>query len=224
MTSGFALDNEGPRHSNPLQAHALGLAAGQQRRIPAIHRRRRLCDADAVAVFGLGFCAREAMAGAVALGRVGGWLRSSRWPGCGRWTRRAGLPCQPVRGRRLRLLGRRAPAHGSRMGGGGLRLPGSGELHGVGRFIPTPPGGGAGLGNCSATCGNGRPAPYTPYPGCPIRRRHRRIQRQIHVQPVCVAAAALAPPRKTTSAPPTAISSSPKPAGNSAASALPNTL
>ena len=51
---GFAFDNEGPRHEVLAAAVRAGVACGHQRRVPGVHRRRRLPQAGAVAVRRLG--------------------------------------------------------------------------------------------------------------------------------------------------------------------------
>src|SRR5262249_39253006 len=94
----------------------------------------------------------------------------------------AGLSRQLLRGRRLRPLGRRPPAHGGRMGNG--RRGSAGRAFPGGR--PLPP---RGRGRRPAAPGvrrrvavDGEPVrrlPRLPAPG----RRPRRVQRQVHVQP-----------------------------------------
>ena len=76
----------------------------------------------------------------------------------------------------------------------------------------------------TATCGSGPSSPYGPYPGFrPAAGRHRRVQRQVHVQPDGAAGRLAASPPPATPARPTATSSRRRPAGRSAACAWPPT-
>ena len=163
-------------------------APGDQRRIPRVHRRRRLPQPDAVA-----------------LRRLGRGAATSGWQAPLYWEERDGaLACMHAARVRSRVepqrryatsatsrpslcaLGRRAPADRSRMGGAPQpvracegNFADSGQL----RAAAASPAGSGPQRSCSATSGSGRAAP-TPLPGLSRRgRRGRRVQRQVHVRP-----------------------------------------
>ena len=114
----FCFDNETPRHRGLRRAVRARLASGDLRRLSRLHRRRRLHAARAVAVDGLGLGAGGGDAARRCTGATTATAGSTtRLQG----TRRdrpahAGLPPQLLRGRRLRALGRRAPADRARVG------------------------------------------------------------------------------------------------------------
>ena len=122
-------------------AVSAGVAAGAQRRMAGVHRRRRLPHADAVDVGRLGVRAGERLVRAAVLARerrrlvADGTVR----PGAAR-SRCAGAPHKLVRGRRVRALGRRAAADRGGVGGGQRHATTSHELtrmSGNGHAAPT---------------------------------------------------------------------------------------
>ena len=95
-------------------------------------------------------------------------VASSRWPARRPSTRRAGVPCQLLRGRRLRPLGRDSacrPRPSGRSRRSRPRAALAGNLATRGRFHPAPAAAGDGLQQMSATSGNGPRSAYSPYPG-----------------------------------------------------------
>ena len=115
-----------------------------QRRVPRLRRGRRLPGSAVVARRRLGDRPGRGLGGAALLARdrrrVVGVHPGRRSPAR---RRRAGLPCQPLRGSRLRDLGRQAPADGGRMGGRRARGGGR-QRQPAGRRIPPPRTGTAG--------------------------------------------------------------------------------
>ena len=85
--------------------------------------------------------------------------------------------------------------------------------HGSSSTRPPLPGGSAAT--VRATSGSGPPRPTAPTRGSPRPRRRRRVQRQVHGQPVRAAGRLVRRPRPATSDPPTGTSSRRRPAGPS---------
>ena len=118
---GFAFDNERPRHRVWLEPFRLATRLGHLRRVSRLHRRRRLSPAGVLAVgrLGDGAAARAGQAPLYWRDATATTGASSRCP-----ARRAVdpaepvVPCQLLRGRRLRALGRQAPADRGGVGGG----------------------------------------------------------------------------------------------------------
>ena len=140
---GFSFDNEGPRTGCGSTGSA-SLALVTNARMARIHGRRRLREARALAVRRLDHGARPKDGRRPATGRTidGAWFIMTL-AGLGRSTGRAGLPCQLLRGGRVRALGRR-------------HLPTEAEWEVAARagVSPTP----------SASSGSGRAAPTRPIP------------------------------------------------------------
>src|SRR5690606_23805924 len=163
-------------------------ATGVQRRVRRLHRGWRLHHAHAVAERRLGPGGERGLAPTPVLapGR-----RARVHPGrlAGTRTARAGVPPEPLRGRRLRALGRRTPAHRNRMGGVGDRVRGRWQLRRRRR---------AAASGCRPRRGRRRrraPRPVRQRLGMDLQRlralsrlspagRHAgRIQRQVHERP-----------------------------------------
>ena len=168
---GFAFDNEGPRHRIYLRPFRLAGRARHQRRVARLHRGRRLSPRRALAVRRLGGGAGRGLDGAALLGaRRRRHADDDAARHAAARARGAGLPRQLLRGRRLRPLGRQAAADRGGVGGGRrAHLPVS-RQHARQRRAPATAGAGrrgddgARPGRCSATSGNGRPAPTSPTP------------------------------------------------------------
>src|SRR5690606_6194657 len=158
-----------------------------QRRLRRFHCRWRLRDAHAVAERWLGHGGTRGLASpaVLACGR-----RARVHPGRLARTRsaRARVPPEPLRGRRLRALGRRAPAHRSRVGSGRLglrhrrqlrRRPGAAASAG----LPGSRGGGCAAGDVRRRLGMDlqRLRALARLP--PAARHPGRIQRQVHERP-----------------------------------------
>ena len=116
----FCFDNETPRHKVYVGAVPSGIAAGELRRVSAVHGRRRILAIGAVAVGGVVDGAGGALAGATLLAaqreRAMGSFHDA-WSGrARRFAGDAGVPHQLFRGRRVCALGGQVPAHGSGMG------------------------------------------------------------------------------------------------------------
>ena len=160
---GFAFDNEFPRHTTHLEPFALAdrpVTCGEW---------LAFMDDGGYGRPDLWLSDGWATAQAEALGRAALLVQGRRrlvarspWAARpARRPRRAGVPRQLLRGRRLRPLGRGPAAHRGRVGGGGRR-----SRYREGNFLdlailhprPTAPGG---VGS-SATCGSGRRAPTAP--------------------------------------------------------------
>ena len=115
---GFAFDNEGPRHRVFVHAFALASRARDQRRVPRVHRGRRLPAPRALALRRLRRGAARAAGARRSTGRSAtapGTTFTLGGPARAR-ARRAGRHVELLRGRRLRALGRRAPADRGRVG------------------------------------------------------------------------------------------------------------
>ena len=134
------------------------------------------------------------------------------------------VPRELLRGRRVRALGRRAPADRGRVGARRARTRPSTATSSSRRRSHPRAAQRCGLRSCSATSGSGRRAPTRPIRGYrPARRRARRIQRQVHVQPDGAARRLVRRRRRATCARPTATSSRRTRAGNSRAFVSPRT-
>ena len=148
------------------------VAAGHERRVRRVHRRRRLPPARALAVGRLGRGAGAAAGTRRSTGsarrRRGARSRCTAWPTSTR-TRRS-CHVSYLRGRRVRALGRRAAADRVRVGARRARRSRSTATSSTAaRCIrcrwPIRRARAGGPRSCSATCGNGRAASYAPYPG-----------------------------------------------------------
>ncbi len=119
--SGFAFDNEGPRHKVWLEPYRLGVASGHLRRVSRFHHRWRLSPAGILVIGGLGLRAAARLAGAALLARRG-WrvahlyaggraARSSRpsRSAMSAFTRPTRLPAGPEGACRPRRNGRMPP-------------------------------------------------------------------------------------------------------------------
>ena len=164
---GFAFDNEGPRHEVLLQPVRIAERLVTNARMARVHGGRRLRRRRRS---GCRTAGRRSQARR--LGRARATGARSTAPGsqmtlgglrAGR-SRRAGLPRQLLRGRRLRALGRQAPADRGRMGGRGARRALLADAFGI--------------------VWQWTRSAYAPYPGYRAgRRRARRVQRQVHGRP-----------------------------------------
>ena len=130
------------------------------------------------------------------------------------------LPCQLLRGRGLRRLGRQAPADRSGVGAVRPHPDGRRQLcrNAEPCTPPPPPAPAWDRGRCTAMSGNGPPAPTPP---TPATRRLRERSASITASSCAIrwcCAAAPAPRRATISGRPTATSSRPTPVGSSPAS------
>ena len=216
-----------PRHRVFLAPFALASRPVTQRRVRRVHRRRRLPPPRAVAVARLGHRGSAAAGRRRSTGsarRRAGDVHAAR-----AWSpldpARAGVPRQLLRGRRLRPLGRRAAADRVRVGGrprAGVPVEGNfaetGALHPLRAAPDRPRGGLAQL--FGDVLGVDRAAPTRPTPAIrPAAGRGRRVQRQVHVQPVRAARRLLRHAARRTSARPTATSSRRTRAGSSPACA-----
>ena len=163
---GFAYDNEGPRHEALI--HPFKLAS------------RPVTNAEWIAFIEDGGYATPT------LWLADGWntVKSQAWEGplyfeqaeggYGQMSlmgfrpvdpARAGHPCQLLRGRRLRPLGRLPAAHGIRVGGGVGERAGRWPRRSAPAICDRCRRGSArGCSRCSAMCGNGRRAPISPIP------------------------------------------------------------
>jgi hypothetical protein len=122
LDGAFCFDNETPRHPRLRRAVRARIAAGHVRRVPRLHRRRRLHPARALAVDGLGLGAGRRAHRAALLDARRRPLAQPHAPGHGRdRSAHARLPPQLFRGRRIRALGRGAPADRARVGARGAR-------------------------------------------------------------------------------------------------------
>ena len=195
MTAGLRLRQRRAAPSRLAGAVCARVAADELRRVSRLHRGWRLPAAGVLAVGGMGLRQPARLAGAALLGA--GRRELARLhavgPAAAR-SRRAGLPRQRLRGRRLRQVGGQAPAA---RGGVGSRLP---------RRSMT-----------RASSGNGPPAPTSPIPAI-ASRPARSANTTASSWPTrwCCAAAARRR-RPATCARPIATSSRPTRAGCSAA-------
>ena len=190
--AGFAFDNEAPRHRVHLAPFALAIAAGHARRVSsrssrtAATQRPELWLSD-----GWDVVAQRGLARAAVLGRADGdrWTtftlarpRAARPARAGRATSASTRPTPsragPARGCRPRPSGR-SPPRARRSRATSLE---SGVLH------PLPLAPRRRRGRAAQLFGDvweWTRSAYAPYPGLPAgRRRARRVQRQVHVQPV----------------------------------------
>ena len=163
---GFAYDNEGPRHEALI--HPFKLAS------------RPVTNAEWIAFIEDGGYATPT------LWLADGWntVKSQAWEGplyfeTGRGRlradepdglppgrpRRAGHPCQLLRGRRLRPLGRLPAAHGIRVGGGVGERAGRWPHLGAGHLRPMPAGIGPRLQQMFGDVWEWTASAYLPYPG-----------------------------------------------------------
>ncbi|CAA9353687.1 MAG: hypothetical protein AVDCRST_MAG40-3032, partial [uncultured Gemmatimonadaceae bacterium] len=123
------LRQRGARAPGVPRAVPARVAAHDERRVPGVRGGRRLPAHRALAVRRLGHGAGRPVGGAALLGAFGprlGRVHARRHPPARR--RRAGVPRELLRGRRLRPLGRPAPPHRGGVGGRRRRGPGGGEL------------------------------------------------------------------------------------------------
>ena len=216
--TGFAYDNERPRHERLVAPFQLGsrlITNDEYREFieEGGYRERSLWLAD-------GWEARVA----------GGWEAPAPLGPAGRRVRRVlargagsggargpGRPRERFRGRRLRPLAGGAAPHRVRMGIGGGGSAGRRDVpRGRSPAPPTRAGRGAPRGVRPRAAlrrrlgVDGQPLP--PLPRLPPVRSLRPVERPFHVRPHGAPAAAPASPRPPTSAPPTAMSSAPTPA------------
>jgi hypothetical protein len=113
----FCFDNETPRHQRVRGAVSAGVAAVDVRRLPRVHRGRRLPSSRALAVDGLGLGAGGRAQGAALLARRRRALADLHAAGPGRRrSPHAGLSSELLRGGRVRALVGRAVADRARMG------------------------------------------------------------------------------------------------------------
>ena len=192
------------------------MADGGYRNAVALARRR------------LGHRQPRGLAGAALLGgarrRSGSRCRSTA---CSRSIRAAPVcPRQLLRGRRLRALGRQAPADRVRVGGRGrTACPCAATRSPRARCGPLPaprPRDRQAAPDVRRRLGMDRRAPTCPIPGYRAARgRARRVQRQVHGQPAGAARRLVRHARRATRARPIATSSTPTSAGSSSACASP---
>ena len=161
---GFCFDNEQPAHQVLLQEAVIARHLVTNGEWLEVHRRRRLRLARSLAVGRLGQGRGRGLgrAGLLAQHRRRLVHADARRPEAGR-SGGAGPPRQLLRGRRLRALGRQAPADRGGMGGCGARRAAIRRLR-RGLAMDAQ--------RLSAVSGLSR-----------HRRRARRIQRQVHDQP-----------------------------------------
>ena len=161
---GYCFDNEGPAHQVYLRPVRHRARARHQCAMARFHRRRRLRDAVAVALGRLGDGAGGRLGGArlLAQGRRPVAHAHARRPAAGR-SRRAGLPRELLRSRRVRALDGQGPADRTGVGGRGARRPDRRRLrHRLAMDAQ----------RLFALSGLSR-----------RHRRARRVQRQVHDQP-----------------------------------------
>ena len=218
---GFAFDNEGAAPPTRCCAVRARVAPGDARRVRGVHRRRRLPASRAVAVARLGRRCRAAAGRRRSTGSAatahGGRSRCTAWS---RSIRTRRLPRQLLRGRCLRALGRRTAADRIRVGARSrAACPSKATSSKAARCIrcaprePTPPGQ---LAQLFGDVWEWTRSELRAVPGLSRRRRRgRRVQRQVHVQPVRAARRLVRDAAHRTSARPTAISSRPTRAGSS---------
>ena len=186
--SGFAFDNESPRHRIFLEAFQLASRPVTNGEFLAFmadggYERPELWLSD-------GWAARQAHDWDAPLyweRDGGGWSALTLGGPRPLDPRRAGLSRQLLRGRRLRA----GPAPACRPRRSGRRRPRGCRWRGISwraasatprrRRRPTTA---ARCSSCTATCGSGPPAPTPATPATRRRRGAGRVQRQVHVQPV----------------------------------------
>ena len=214
---GFRFDNELPRHQQCLEPYRLAdrlvtngewleFMADGGYRAPRAVALRRLGQGQRR---GLG---RAALLDASSTAR---WFEHTPQRHLAGRPGPAGEPRQLLRGRRLRHVGRQAAAHRGRVGARRRRGPAPARRR-PSATSPTPttfhpraaaPATGAAAPALRRLLGVDRlglpPLPRLP----PAGRRHRRVQRQVHVQPDGAARRLRVHPRRVTRAPPTATSS-----------------
>ena len=220
---GFAFDNEGAAARRVAASVRARHAPGVAWRVRGVHRGRRLPAPRAVAVARLGHrcCAaagRRRSTGSAATAH-GGRSRCAAWPRSIRMRRSRHVSL--LRGRCLCALGRRAAADRGRMGDArSATLPSRATSSKAARCIRWRRASRRRAGQLAQLFGDvweWTQSSYAPYPGFRPPGRGRRIQRQVHVQPVRAARRLVRHAAHRTSARPTAISSRRKRAGSSRA-------
>ena len=176
-----------PGAAAPVRAR---VAPGHLRRVPRVHRATAATAAPSCgSPTGGPRCDAERWRAPALLGAREAAVHARRRAAARR--RRAGRARQLLRGRRVRALGGRAPADrggvGGR-GGGGARARRRQPRRHASRCTRAPAGGGRRRRrpprSSSATSGSGRRAPTRRTRAIrAARRRARRVQRQVHVQP-----------------------------------------
>ena len=202
---GFAFDNESPRHRVFVAPFELASRPVTARRIRRVHRRRRLPPARAVAFARLGHGGRARLGGAAVLGARRRGVAHVHAARHGRHRRRTRRSATSATSRPMPT--RAGPARGCRPSSSGssrrAAQPIEGNFVEAGALHPLPQradGSARSRRRCSATSGSGRAATTRPTPASGRPRRRRRVQRQVHVQPVRAARrhlrhAAIAHPR-----------------------------
>ena len=185
----FAFDNELPAAPRISGAVRAGKPAGDQRRVPRVHRGWGVPAARAVAIGRLGLASAPATCAAPLYWRrdPAGWRRFT----CAAPPHRSGAPVCHVSlfeaDAYARWSGARLPTE---VGVGGRRgtRAGDGNFVEAGALLPRPSTAAAGtLTQMFGDVWEWTQSDYAPYPGFRPRRRDRRVQRKIHVQPVRVA-------------------------------------
>ncbi len=226
----FGFDNEFPRHRALLDTVRRRGPARHVRRMVVVHGGRRLPTPGVLALRGMGHRQRRALGSTSVLDpdprRPGSLVGVHSFGDPAGRPRRAGVPRELLRSRRLRAVGRPPATRPSSSG----RSPPSSTGRATTsclltqrlRLRPTR-GRRSRRTPCSVTSGSGRPAPIPPTPasGPPRAQWASTTASSWSASRSCVAGAA--PPRRDTSGPPTAISSTPVPAGLSPACGWPGT-
>ena len=211
-----------PRLSGSLPAR---LATRHERRIPRLHRRRRLLPARALALRRLERRATEGWEAPLYWERSRRVLAHDARRASSSERVRAGLPRELLRSRRVRPLGRRPPSHRIRVGDRSVatRSPRATSSK-TATSTRDPPRMARDLLSVSATSGNGLRAPTRPTRVCGRpRARSANTTRSSCATSSCSAAARVRP-RLLTSGRPTEISSLPRLAGSSPESAWRKTM